>query len=84
LDQEGIYFDLARLCRILMDFNPVENSPLFKTTKVNATSAAVALLQTNRANEEREDLSGLRMWEVRRYEIEKAEKVEALRRNLQL
>lgn len=51
---------------------------------MNFTSAAVALLQTNRANEEREDLSGLRMWEVKRYEIEKSEKVEGLRRTLQL
>jgi hypothetical protein len=51
---------------------------------VNFTRAAVALLQTNRANEEREDLSGLRMWEVKRYEIEKSEKVEGLRRTLQL
>ena len=27
-DQEGIYYDLARLCRILIDFSPVETSPL--------------------------------------------------------
>lgn len=29
-DTEGIYYDLARLVRILMDFSPVEASPLLK------------------------------------------------------
>jgi hypothetical protein len=60
-----------------MDFNPVENSPLFKTDGVidGAKTTAMSLLQTNQANSEREDLSSLKVWEVQRQEIEKVERV---------
>ena len=34
-DNEGIYFDLARLVRILMDFSPVEASSLQKDEDYN-------------------------------------------------
>ena len=48
-----------------MDFNPVENSPLFKTVGVaNATTSAVALLKANQEHSEREDLSSLKVWEA--------------------
>lgn len=69
-----------------MDFNPVENSPLFKTVGDNdsPTTTAISLLQTNKANSEREDLSSLKVWEVNRQEIEKAEKVEMHKRKLQM
>jgi hypothetical protein len=69
-----------------MDFNPVENSPLFKTVGVidGPATKAISLLQTNQANSEREDLSSLKVWEVNRQEIEKAEKVEMLKRKLQM
>jgi hypothetical protein len=69
-----------------MDFNPVENSPLFKTVGVvdSPNNTAISLLQTNQANAEREDLSGLKIWEVKRQEIEKAERVEMHKRKIQL
>ena len=55
-----------------MDFNPVENSPLFKTVGVidSPATTALSLMQTNQANSEREDLSSLKVWEVNRQEIE--------------
>jgi hypothetical protein len=69
-----------------MDFNPVENSPLFKTVGVidGTKTTAMSLLQTNQANSEREDLSSLKVWEMQRQEIEKVEIVEMHYRKLQL
>jgi hypothetical protein len=51
-----------------MDFNPVENSPLFKTVGVidGTKTTAMSLLQTNQENSEREDLSSLKVWEMQR------------------
>ena len=69
-----------------MDFNPVENSPLFKTVGVidSPATTAISLMQTNKANSEREDLSSLKVWDVNRQEIKKAEKVEMHKRKLQM
>jgi hypothetical protein len=69
-----------------MDFNPVENSALFKTVGVidDPKITAMSLLHTNQANSESEDLSGLKIWEAHRQIIEKTEKVEMHKRKLQM
>ncbi len=69
-----------------MDFNPVENSALFKTVGVidDPKTTALSLLHSNQENLDREDLSSLKMWEIKREEIEKREKVEMHKRKLQM
>jgi hypothetical protein len=58
-DTEGIYFDLARLCRILIDFNPVEASanPFAAKGSMNES-----LDKNNIKIESEEELKGLKAW----------------------